>query len=146
MKLSRELVTLLLENNSDWATNPQGLLDIILMIDHLTQHTPAFANWNIPFVTNTALKLGNSFLKAIPLNIWPYENFQDLSATYFPGDHLRKKMANIIEIIDRDQGLHKLAKETGISPSTETLKVEKAMRLMVNSIIEKWSTYVDFTD
>jgi len=146
MTLSRELVTLLLENNADWATSPQGLLDIILMIDHLTQFDPAQANWDIPTVTSTALELGDSFLKAIPINISPYKNFQDLSTTYIPGEHLRVKMATIIRMIDQDQNLHKLAKETGITPSSETLKVEKAMRLIVNSIIEKWSTHVDFVD
>ncbi|MET3876418.1 hypothetical protein [Chitinophaga sp. OAE865] len=146
MKLSRELVTLILENNADWSTTPQGLLDIIIMIDHLSNKSPALANWNIPEVTETAVELGDSFLKAIPLKIAPYNSFYELSKTYIPGDHLRRKMAAMIKMIDEDQQLHKLAEETGIIPSGETLLVEKAMRILVNNVIDKWSVYVDFSD
>lgn len=146
MRLSRELMTFMLENDGDWALSPVGLLNFIVLTDHISHNMPSKAGWNINEVTNSAKSLGSIFLQAIPLNISPFKDFEELATSFKADDTLKEKMEGILKEYKRDQQLHKLSSEIGIAPSRETIAVEKSMRLIANAVIEKLSVYIEFED
>lgn len=146
MIVSRELLILLLENHGDWATDPKGFLDLIILLDHLTSGLGAKGIWDIPEVTSSAIELGETFLAAVPLKIEPYLNFRELSGSYVPSDRIKNKFSAILNVVKEDQQMHELAQQTGISPSKETLASEKSMRLIAIAITEKLKSHIQFTD